>query len=353
MPNNQITATGSIAPGPDPTGPSSKEIHQILFDTLNKDGYSLKNWSCAHQPYHGILYTGATNDIDLYIYAWRIIPGYRKSPSEKRIEIRNNVNRNGFIRPITATEKTVLLGIYDSPHGTPIFAAWAADDPLNFHPHQRSVYVDVEDLQAAITEGIHSCFNRNKDKIFTFLPEYLGTYIDLVTASNKLPSGTPSSSLATTVKRATTSHKKVRTIRSVDDILASMSKITDTEKDAVTKQRVGQGYFKELLLNKYSCKCALCSISTKSMLVASHIKEWSVASNTEKLDENNGLLLCAHHDALFDKHLISFDSSGDVIVSPTLSASEQTQLGIPSIPKITMTPAMDVYMAYHRAHLKK
>ena len=72
MPNNQITATGSIAPGPDPTGPSSKEIHQILFDTLNKDGYSLKNWSCAHQPYHGILYTGATNDIDLYIYAWRI-----------------------------------------------------------------------------------------------------------------------------------------------------------------------------------------------------------------------------------------------------------------------------------------
>ena len=79
----------------------------------------------------------------------------------------------------------------------------------------------------------------------------------------------------------------------------------------------------------------------------------SVDGVTEKLDENNGLLLCAHHDALFDKHLISFDSSGDVIVSPTLSASEQTQLGIPSIPKITMTPAMDVYMAYHRAHLKK
>ena len=174
MPYNQITVAGTIAPGPDPTGPTSQEIHQLLFDTLNKDGYVLSNWNCSHQPYHGTLDTGAAATIDLNIYAWRIIPGSRVSrPSEKRIEIRNAVDRTGFARPITATQKTLLLGIYDSPHGTPIFAAWAADDSLNLNPRQRSVYVAVEDLQAAITEGINRCTNSKGDKIITFLPDYL------------------------------------------------------------------------------------------------------------------------------------------------------------------------------------
>lgn len=119
MPYNQITPTGIIAPGPDPAGPSKGEIHKIIFDTLNSDGFSF-TWNCSRQPYHGFLYTGGSNTIDLYIYAWRIIPGSRVTrPSEKRIEIQNTVDRSGFLRAITATQKTLLLGIYDSPHGTP------------------------------------------------------------------------------------------------------------------------------------------------------------------------------------------------------------------------------------------
>ena len=56
------------------------------------------------------------------------------------------------------------------------------------------------------------------------------------------------------------------------------------------------------------------------MLIGSHIKEWSASS---ELDVNNGLLLCAHHDALFDKHLISFDNANKLIVSPTLTEQEK------------------------------
>ena len=365
MPYNQITTTGSIAPGADPIGPSKAEIHKIIYDTLNSGGFSF-SWNCSHQPYHGVLDTGGSSTIDLYIYAWRITSGSRSTrPSEKRIEIRNAVDRTGFTRPITPTQKTVLLGIYDSPHGSPIFAAWAADDPLNANPRQRSVYVDVEDLQAAIVEKIHYCKNSKGDKIFTFLPEHLGDYIDLVEAGNKFASSvgaTPSSSgssatsttgLSSKVKKATKRHKKARTIRSTKDILASIARLTDTERTAVTKQRIGQGYFKELLLDKYSCKCALCDITTESMLIASHIKSWSSSTDAEKLDENNGLLLCAHHDALFDKHLISFENTGRLIISPTLSASEQSELGISSIPSISVSPGMIPYLTEHRSKLKK
>lgn len=353
---NQITATGAIAPGPNPAGPSKSDIHKIIFDTLNSDGFSF-TWNCSRQPYHGILDAGDSNPIDLYIYAWRIISGSRKTrPSEKRIEIRNAVDRTGFVRNITATQKTLLLGIYDSPHGTPIFAAWAADDPLNANPKQRSVYVNVEDLQAAMVEGIHYCPNGDGDNIFTFLPEYLGDYIDLVVAGNKLlPSVkvTATSTLSSHVKKVTTAHKKARTIRSVDSILKSLSKVTATERNVIIKQRVGQGYFKELLLNRYSHKCALCGITTPSMLVASHIKSWAVSTDTEKLDENNGLLLCAHHDALFDKHLISFEDNGDLIISPTLSATEQADLQIAAIPSITVSVKMKPYLANHRSQLQK
>jgi len=41
-------------------------------------------------------------------------------------------------------------------------------------------------------------------------------------------------------------------------------------------------------------------------LKASHIKAWKDCTSTqERLDSNNGLLLCANHDALFDQYLIS------------------------------------------------
>ena len=90
------------------------------------------------------------------------------------------------------------------------------------------------------------------------------------------------------------------------------------------------------------------------MLIASHIKKWAdCTNNAERLDENNGLLLCAHHDALFDKHLITFDeTSGNLIVSPTLSATEQTILDIASIPNITVTPQMAPYLTDHHSKLK-
>lgn len=355
----QITATGGIAPGNDPTGPSRADKHKIISDALNSGGFSFLDSNFSRQPYHGRLETGDPNPIDLYIYAWRIIPGRRPSRlSEKRIEISKPVDRKGFRRPITATEKTILLGIYDSPHGTPIFAAWAADDWRNKNPRQRSVYVNIEDLQAAIAEGIHSCPNKQGDQIYTFLPEHLGNYIDLLAGNNTLPlasakgKATAASSLSSRIMSATKDLKGKRTIRSVESVLASISKLSSTERDAIVKQRVGQGYFKDLLLDKYSCKCALCDITTRSMLIASHIKSWSASKDAEKLDENNGLLLCAHHDALFDKHLISFDDSGALLVSSTLTPSEQAELRISAIPSITVTPRMKPYLAEHRSKLK-
>lgn len=353
MAYNQITASGGISPGPDPTGPNRKEIRDIIFNCLNQDDY-IFNWTQqSSQPYTGTLDTGS-NTINLFIYAWRIGNGGRTNlPSEKRIQIQQNVNNVGFTTPITTTQKTLLIGIYDSPSGTPIFAAW--DATANSSHTQKSCQVQVEDLQAALIENIHQCTDSKNNIIYTFTPDTLGDYIDLVQPGNALaiPTSITTGKLHSRIKKATMPSRKNRTIKSTNDILNKIRNLSQSEKEAVCKQRVGQGLFKELLKTKYGCKCALCNISTENMLIGSHIKAWSVSTDIEKLDENNGLLLCSHHDALFDKHLISFDDKGKLLISSTLSATEQTNLRIDSIPSISLSTNMENYMKEHRAKLKK
>ena len=51
------------------------------------------------------------------------------------------------------------------------------------------------------------------------------------------------------------------------------------------------------------------------LLVASHIKPWSISDANEKLDIHNGLLMCPNHDKLFDRGYISFDDTGRILIS--------------------------------------
>ena len=48
---------------------------------------------------------------------------------------------------------------------------------------------------------------------------------------------------------------------------------------------------------------------------ASHIVSYAEANENEKFDINNGILLCANADALFDKHLISVDENKNLCFS--------------------------------------
>lgn len=354
MAYNQISATGVIQPGPDPIGPSRRQITDIIFNSLNKSGYVFRWIQKSSLPYSGELFNGEVN-LNLLIYAWRIGNGGRTNlPSEKRIQIPNTVNNVGFDRPTTASDKTLLLGIYDSPSGEPIFAAW--DATSNRNHTTKSCQVKVEDLARAIEDKIYQTVDSRDNTIYTFQPEYLGDYIDLLNSGNSLdinPAIEDTDTLIDKVRKSVLPRKKKRTIRSTEDILNSINNLTETEKDVVRKQRVGQGLFKELLLSTREHKCQLCNISREQLLYGSHIKEWSNSIDSEKLDENNGLLLCAHHDALFDKHLISFDDNGTVIISPDITPSEFIDLRLSEIPVLNITDEMKPFLEFHRNKLRR
>lgn len=120
---------------------------------------------------------------------------------------------------------------------------------------------------------------------------------------------------------------------------------TDIEK--IVKARVSQCSFRRLLLLERH-KCNLCDISTTSVLRASHIKEWSESSREERIDANNGLLLCANHDALFDRHLISFDPNmGNICISASIDSNQRKALNLSESARLSMTGRMKSYMQIH------
>lgn len=120
---------------------------------------------------------------------------------------------------------------------------------------------------------------------------------------------------------------------------------TDIEK--IVKTRVSQGSFRRLLLLEHH-QCNLCDISTTSVLRASHIKEWSESSREERIDANNGLLLCANHDALFDRHLISFEpDTGNICISASIDSNQRKALNLSESARLSMTDRMKSYMQIH------
>ncbi|MED4455033.1 HNH endonuclease signature motif containing protein [Metabacillus fastidiosus] len=126
--------------------------------------------------------------------------------------------------------------------------------------------------------------------------------------------------------------------------------ITQTEKERLIKARIGQGKFKKLLIER-ECKCALCGVTDPRVLIASHIKPWSASTNEERLDVNNGLLLCPNHDALFDKQLISFDVQGKIVISQTLDEAARIFMNVNEGLRVELTEKQLGYMKYHHQNL--
>jgi hypothetical protein len=138
--------------------------------------------------------------------------------------------------------------------------------------------------------------------------------------------------------------------REIESFVSSITEdieITETEKEQVVKSRIGQSAFKKALLNVEK-KCSLCGVSDERFLIASHIKPWSQSNHQERLDFNNGLLLCPNHDALFDKGLISFKDDGTILISSSLDDNSIIFLNIHKNIKIEMNHIKRQYMKWHR-----
>lgn len=139
-----------------------------------------------------------------------------------------------------------------------------------------------------------------------------------------------------------------------DTILAEVKKvardktITKTERIAITRARVGQGVFRERLIDFWH-GCSISAFPQYDILTASHIKPWRVSDNKQRLDVFNGLLLLPNYDRLFDKGYISFGNNGKIIFSRYLSESDRVLLGMnDSIHLLKVEDEHKPYLKFHR-----
>ncbi|APC38894.1 HNH endonuclease [Clostridium estertheticum] len=105
--------------------------------------------------------------------------------------------------------------------------------------------------------------------------------------------------------------------------------------------------FRNGLLKRYG-KCLICGIDNKELLRASHSKPWNVSGSKEKIDVDNGLLLCANHDLLYDRCLISFNSNGKIIISKSLNEKNKNILDIHEETTINVSQKCMDYIAWQR-----
>lgn len=124
-----------------------------------------------------------------------------------------------------------------------------------------------------------------------------------------------------------------------------------TERKGLVTSRVGQGIYRRKLMEKWGKKCAVTGINLEEILIASHIVPWRKASDFERWDPENGILLSPTYDALFDKNLISFDDSGRILAAAYVDTFAK-QLGIDLTLTIEVTDQMKPYLARHRAELR-
>ena len=133
----------------------------------------------------------------------------------------------------------------------------------------------------------------------------------------------------------------------VTEIEKYTEELEGKEKEAVVKVRINQDKFREKLINKYK-KCCLCNVNMNELLVASHIKPWSISDANEKLDIHNGLLMCPNHDKLFDRGYISFDDTGRILISERLDDNNRMYMNITAKMKIDITEENIKYIKYRK-----
>jgi hypothetical protein len=122
-----------------------------------------------------------------------------------------------------------------------------------------------------------------------------------------------------------------------------------TERISQVKSRVGQGAYRKSIIHRWRYQCGVTGFDDPRILIASHIVAWKEATNDERLDVDNGILLSPTFDALFDKHFISFENNGKIILSDEIDRSAFQKIGITGKEKLQQIHSGNLnYLERHR-----
>ena len=130
------------------------------------------------------------------------------------------------------------------------------------------------------------------------------------------------------------------------------SETSSTEVQRLVRQRVGQQAYRTAMLNYWGSACAVSGVTIAAALRASHAKPWAECeSDSERLDVFNGFLLSANLDALFDKFLVTFSDSGELMISSKVAENNRKALGLNE--SMTLRWIAKEHLSYLRYHRER
>jgi putative restriction endonuclease len=138
--------------------------------------------------------------------------------------------------------------------------------------------------------------------------------------------------------------------RRLEEQVESDVSVTETDREAIVRARVGQGLFKQRVM-QIETYCRITGVDNLIHLVASHCKPWRDSTNEERLNGENGLLLTPSIDHLFDRGFIGFEDSGDLIISPVAHKPSLQRMGVETNRSVNVgnfTEGQRQYLDYHR-----
>lgn len=106
-------------------------------------------------------------------------------------------------------------------------------------------------------------------------------------------------------------------------------------RQSLVTVRIGQSFFREMIVASYGRRCALTGIEDQRLLNASHIVGWADAPDL-RLNPANGICLNALHDRAFDRHLITFDEDYRMMVRNDVKGEARRSLERVETTRLTM-----------------
>jgi putative restriction endonuclease len=139
----------------------------------------------------------------------------------------------------------------------------------------------------------------------------------------------------------------------IDGTIVHRGIVGSTLREQLIRARRGQGVFRSNVLLREE-HCRVTRVNEPRHLKASHIKPWRDATDVERLDGANGLLLSPHIDHLFDEGYITFSSSQELVVVPEVRDKLLDAWGIDAGVRVgEFSREQSGYLEYHRANVFK
>jgi len=145
--------------------------------------------------------------------------------------------------------------------------------------------------------------------------------------------------------------KDESTISDAEDAIIEQGIVGPTFREQVVRARRGQGVFRANVLLRET-HCRVTRVDDRRHLKASHIKPWRDASDADRLDGSNGLLLSPHIDHLFDQGYITFSANQELLIVPDVRPQLLDAWGIDAGVRVgDFSRDQSAFLDYHRANV--